>query len=286
MQASVCVGNYAAIPYNVAGLEIPVYSMEELCYCIKEHAFLLDMSLMNDELLLWIEKECGLQELSAELHPLVHKQGSLSAFVTLILEYTGFFDRTVTYDVQQVLKQGAGLSIIEKKKSQLDYLVQKKKYMPALHGYDKLLRKWQETGAEAGEENLPAADVRAAIIYNKGVVFTRLMLYDQAAECFWDAYQQSGNDEYFMAYLAAKRMMLSESEYIDFAAGVPDSYSYSLTLEKQMEELQNIWTERAEYKRLKQREEWRTGGESQKYYEENDRITQALKNSYRSSVAD
>ena len=286
MQASVCVGNYATTSYKVAGLEIQVYSMEELCYCIKENAFLLDMSLMNDGLLAWIEKECGLRELAAELYPLVHKQGSLSAFVTMILEYTGFYGTAVIRDVEQVLKQGAGLSSIEKKKSQIDYLVKKKKYVSALYGYDSLLAKWQSAAEEGGEDNLPAADVRAAISYNKGVVFTRLMLYDQAAEAFWAAYEWDRQEDYLMAYFAAKRMLLSESEYIAFVADMPDSYTYSLTLEKRIEELQGIWEERPEYRRLKQREEWRDGSERQKYYDENDRITQALKNSYRSCVAD
>ena len=54
MRVSVCVGDYATTPYCVAGLEIEVYSMEELCYCIKENAFLLDFSLLNDGLVDWM----------------------------------------------------------------------------------------------------------------------------------------------------------------------------------------------------------------------------------------
>ena len=55
MRVSVCVGNYAKTPYCIPGLEIEVYCMEELCYCMKENAFLLDLSVMNDQLLVWIE---------------------------------------------------------------------------------------------------------------------------------------------------------------------------------------------------------------------------------------
>ena len=62
-----------------------VYCMEELCCCMKENAFLLDLSLLNDELPDWIEQECGLRELAKALHFMVHKQGSLSGFVTTIL---------------------------------------------------------------------------------------------------------------------------------------------------------------------------------------------------------
>lgn len=76
MRVSVCVGSYAKMPYRIPGLGTDVYSMEELCYCLKENAFLLDLSLMEDGLLDWVEKECGLRELAKALHPLVHRQGS------------------------------------------------------------------------------------------------------------------------------------------------------------------------------------------------------------------
>ena len=36
MKASLCVGEYCENAYNVEGLDIRVYSMEELCYCLKE----------------------------------------------------------------------------------------------------------------------------------------------------------------------------------------------------------------------------------------------------------
>ena len=48
MKASLCVGEYCETAYNIEELEIRVYCMEELCYCLKENAFLLDMSIMND----------------------------------------------------------------------------------------------------------------------------------------------------------------------------------------------------------------------------------------------
>ena len=62
MRVSVCVGDYAKKPYCVPGLEVNVFCLEELCCCLKENAFLLDLSLLNDNLLEWIGKECGLAE--------------------------------------------------------------------------------------------------------------------------------------------------------------------------------------------------------------------------------
>ncbi len=106
LRISICVGEYAKVPYSIAGLELSVYCIEELCFCMKENAFLLDASLMNDGLVNWIDKDCALPALAGELYRMVHKKGSLSAFVTMILEYTGLYDTATVQEVEQILKKG------------------------------------------------------------------------------------------------------------------------------------------------------------------------------------
>lgn len=281
MRVSVCVGDYATTPYCIPGLELNVYSMEELCYCIKENAFLLDFSLMNDGLIDWIERQCGLKGLAKELYHLAHKSGSLSSFAVTILAYTGLYDETVIRETEQVLKKGAGLSTVEKRKSQVDYLVQQKKFLPALRGYDQLLENWGEY--ERDQELQPAASTRSAILHNKGVACAGLMLYGQAAECFLEAYEISGLEADFAGFLSARRMELPESDYVAFAAEHAEKYQYVLKLEKDLEHLTQEWEQQPEYLRLYGRRELRSA-DRQKYMEENDRLLQALKSSYRKSL--
>lgn len=284
MRVSVCVGNYGTIPYCVPGLEINVYCMEELCFVLKENAFLLDLSLMNDELLDWIREECGLKELAGALSPLVHRQGSLSALVVTIFRFVGLYDEGTVAEVEQVLKRGAGLSSIEKKKSQADYLVRKKKYNAAIRGYDSLIEKWQEQSM-AGEV-LPASECLALIWHNKGVAFAGLMTYAKAADCFLKAYEAENRKDFYRDYLAAKRMEMTESEYVSFAAGNAEGYELALELEKDMERLTDEWEQQPEYLRLYGLSELKSGDGRQKYYEEGERLSQTLKDSYRRSVAE
>lgn len=284
MRISVCVGDYATTPYCIAGLGIPVYCMEELCYCLRENAFLLDLSLLNTALVDWIGAECGLKELAGELYPMIRKQGSLSAFVTLILEYVGLYDSGTIREVERVLKEGSGLSGIEKRKNQVDYLVRKKKYPAAVRRYDELLARWQEE-ADRGEQ-MPGGGVKASILNNKGVALTGMMEYGPAAECFREAYGTDPKEGYYRSYLAAKRMELNEEEYLAFIAEQPDSYELSLKLEKEIEELEKSFSGQETGKKLSELREWRQGSEKQKYYDELERITQMLKGSYRNSVSE
>lgn len=283
MRVSACVGNYAEIPYCIPGLDMNVRSMEELCYCMKENAFLLDLSLMNDGLLKWIEQQCGLRQLVEQLYPLVHRKGSLSVFVVTIFSYVGLYEQKVIQDVERVLKQGAGLSGIEKRKSQIDYLVSKKKYDLALKNYEVLLKKWEEQAGSG--EVMPAVASLAAIWHNRGVAYAGLMRYEKAAECFWKANELHGDEHYVAAYLAAKRMALSEEAYVAFVAEHGELYQSSLLLEKQLESCEQEWEQQPEYLMLYQRTEWKAG-QRQKYYEDSERITVNLKESYRSCIID
>lgn len=282
MRVSACVGDYAKTPYCVPGAGINVFCMEELCYCVKENAFLLDSSLLNDGLLNWIERECGLKDLAKALYPLVHKQGSLSAFVAAVLQYVGFYDDESMRETESILKQSAGLSGVERRKSQVDYLVRKKKYKSALAGYEELLQNWKRR--ESKGESLPAVECLAAIWHNKGVAYTGLMLYGKAAECFRQAYELSGTDDDCMEYLAAKRIALSEEDYVAFAAEHKELYQHTLELEKRLEQYTQEWEQQPDYLRLYNRRELRYGGERQRYYQENECLVQALKDNYRGEV--
>ena len=282
MKASLCVGEYCENAYNVEGLDIRVYSMEELCYCLKENAFLLDLSIMNDKLVDWIGEECKVWELAKQLYPMVHKQGSLSVFVVTILQYVGMYDPEEILQVEQVLKQGAGLSNLEKRKSQIDYMVEKRKYAAAIRGYDMLLETWNHLEQEGKE--LPAGKVRAAILHNKGVALTGLMFYDKAAYYFNEAWKTDPDREHLDAYLAAKRMELTVDAYVAFAAQNPENYTESLELEKRIEQFEREWEQQPEYRQLRLRGDWRVN-DRVKYDAENERLTQALKNSYRTSVS-
>ncbi|MCI8692934.1 MAG: hypothetical protein HFH91_09390 [Lachnospiraceae bacterium] len=278
MRVSICVGEYAKAPYHIPGLEMNVFSMEELCYCMKENAFLLDLSLLNDGLLNWIERECGLRELARALHPLVHKKGVLSTFVVTILRYVGLYDEACVEETEQALKKGAGLSGIEKRKRQADYLVEKKKYQSAAKGYEELLRQWREMEKEG--TGIPAADCLASLWHNKGVAYIGLMHYERAAECFLQAYELEGGDDYLTDYLGAMRMMLSEEDYVAFVAGHEEWHACTLKLEKKLEAAMGEWERQPEYLRLYNRRELRSF-DRQAYDEEGERLTQALKDAYR-----
>lgn len=280
MSVRLCVGAYASRPYCFKGWNLRVYCVEELCYAMKENAFLLDTDIMSDRLLDWLDRECELPELAEELYSLVHKKGSLSTFVGRILEYSGFY---CAEDIEQViltLKKGAGLNLLEKRKLRIDHLVEQKKYLAAISEYNALLASWEEA---LGRKKSMGEELKAAILHNLGTAQAGLMRYTQAADSFRQAYETDQNPESLKCFLAAKRMELSDKEYIAYAASVPNSADTVLELEKIAAGLNARWQQEADYMRLVERGYLREEDE-RSYQEDSDNRLRALKESYRSMV--
>ena len=284
MRVSLGVGKYSTKPYCLEGLGIHVYCLEELCYALCENAYLLDNSIMKDDIAEWIGNQCGLRDLANELLRMIHKKGTFSLFVCMILEYAAFYTPDEIKKVEEILKKGSGLSNMEKRKSQIDLLTQKKKYKAAIRGYCLLLEQWKEWEMEGRQ--MPPVKVMADIWHNKGVALAGLMIYDQAAVCFKQAYDLEPDNGYLKAYLAAKRMELTDSEYIAFVTGMNGIYEISLALEKEVEQLKREFRDQLEYQTLEERKRMRNGENKQGYYADNDRLISLFEENYRYNVSE
>ena len=279
MKAIVCFGEYAKSSYYFDKLGISVSCMEELCYCLKENACLLGKEIMNDRLIRFIDAECKVPQLAKELYTLAHQKGSLSAFVALILESVGFYDKESIRNVEETLKNNAGLTDYEKKKLRIDYLADKGKYLTALREYDILAEELEMAGGTLRNKAVLAETLR-----NKGVILAMQFLYEDAAKCFEKAHDISGDRELLKSYLQAKRMHLPEKEYIALIATMPEAYELSLQVEKELEALENKWKQSEEYAGLENMREWNAKGETQRYEQESGQLLEALKDAYREWV--
>ncbi len=282
MRVTACVGDYAEKPYNVPGVDLVVYSMEELCFCLKENAFLLDAALMNDGLVKWIDKQCGLRSLADELASQIRHKMSLSVFVITILQYVGLYDGHTMREIEQLLKLGAGLSQIEKKKKQTDYLLHGKKYIPAMKGYQEIIALWGEK--ETSGEALPAVNCLADVWHNLGVAEAGVMNLSRAAECFLKAYTLTQSKTEALCYGAAMKLSLPKQEYEVFLQEQGYLYYEEFELNQQLHGLLQAFEQTPEAMLLSRSQELLDSGDTDTFAEETNRIIGRMKESYRSGI--
>lgn len=269
-----CVGSYAQTPYWVDKSELNLYSIEELCYYIRENVVLMDKDFIDVRLAEWIEKECKLQKLGQELMHCVNQKDSLTIFINKILRATNYCSEEELARINQQLLDNEDLNNWDKKLRRLDFYYKKGKYAVALREYENLRE-------EVGEEDKKLA---ARISYNIGTIYAHLFMFDLAAASYLRSYQEEESEARFFAYLAAKRMLLSDKEYIDFIAQEISHYNISLQLEKAIENLNLLWEESEEKQMLEDLQDLRKNQRIQEYCDAIELRTDQQKNEYRENV--
>ena len=231
MKVRLCIGEYAKNGYEPEGMGIKLYSLEELCFFIKENAYLLDDGFMNEEVGDWLYRECGLQELGEELKKASRKRVSLKSFIGIILEYACFFSKEVNNEIQNIIQGNSSLSIYEKKKARADALVKKGHYGLAGKEYGKLLQMLPDD----------LTGLKGEIYHGCGVCLAKMFYFTLAGEYFLKAHALTGKVASYQQYLWAQRLSMTEPEYMEFLKKHPEAYEDSLEIEDGLEQLKKEW---------------------------------------------
>lgn len=64
-----CQTEKAAVPYYIESISTNIYTLEELCYYLYHNLYLVDDTILNEGLCVWIEKELKLPSLAGQAAP-------------------------------------------------------------------------------------------------------------------------------------------------------------------------------------------------------------------------
>ncbi len=177
-----CGRELASIPYYIETISLNVYSLEELCYYLKEYIDLVEISFVDEELIRWIESELKLPELSARLSEIREGGSGLLEFVSVIAGGCNYCTPEEIHKLQEKLAVFENKTEIECRKIRADRLLEKKRYQAAITAYKKLLGHPEAIGAFAG-----------ALYHNLGTAYAELFLFEDAAACYKKAYEKNQN---------------------------------------------------------------------------------------------
>ena len=124
-----CSHPIAAMPYYIDNISLNVYSLEELCYYIEDHLYLIEADFMSEELCLWVEEELCDKKLAQSLREALHERESLSDFTELILRSCGYCSETSIRHILSVLQEMQNKSVFECCKIRADRYMDSEKYV-------------------------------------------------------------------------------------------------------------------------------------------------------------
>lgn len=149
-----CQVKRAKLPYYIENISTNIYSIEELCFYFYHNIYLLDSTILNEELCFWIRDQLGLKKLADNLYKhLDDDDMKVGDFILPVFKEINYLSleefRKLNRQIQQLAKEPEVL----RQKRKGDYLMEHGKYVNAIKVYQKALR--QET-----EDDAVVTDIR------------------------------------------------------------------------------------------------------------------------------
>ena len=200
-----CHKKKAKKAYEIARIHRKIYTIEELCYYLCNHLYLVDYTLMNETLCEWLEEELELGELADKLYVLLEQNSSIEQFVIMILTEAGIYTAGELKQIQDVLDNLKNQKPIEKQKYKADSLLESGAVKPAIMAYLEIIH---------GERDESVSGKFYGKVYGcLGAAYGRQFLYKEAAQMYEAAFQICEDESMLSAYLYACRKYMKSEDY-------------------------------------------------------------------------
>ena len=118
--------------------------MEELCYYLCNNLYLIDYTIMNEQLCGWLEEDIGKRELADQLRDVIRMRGSVEKFVLTILKSSGIYKEAEMIRIQNVLERLKNQKDIERQKYKGDNLLESGEVEEAILVYQAILNEGED----------------------------------------------------------------------------------------------------------------------------------------------
>lgn len=189
-----CKDKIAASPYYIEETSLNVYTLAELSYFIANNTYLLNSSFMTVDLVTWIARELEMKDLSESLFDLLKSAAPLHIFIGHILSAGGYLSIKEQKDVLDIIESFEDKSEVECRKLRADRLMDRGRIVDAIYEYEKLL-----SDDAAMASNTLVGDV----YHNLGCAYGKLFFFDEAINCFDEAYKRNRRNASLMCLLGA-----------------------------------------------------------------------------------
>lgn len=166
-----CQTKKAERPYFIENISTNIYSIEELCYYLYHNLYLIDASVINEELCMWIQQELELPKLAAKLRPKLQNYTNAEDVLYPIFKEINYltYEELKNLNSRMALLNQESPALRQKRKG--DCLVENRMYVNAIQVYQKLLE--QNPDSER-------TDFAADVLYNLGCAYSYLFQMEKA----------------------------------------------------------------------------------------------------------
>ena len=188
----ICTGRLGDNPYRFPETGIEVYSYEEICYYLSQHMICYLQTLPDEELLLFMKEELGLEKLAKTLSRLNNPDRDQMKYFAALFREGNYFHEEEIREILDEYRSLKNAPVHRKYKMLGDLMMESRRAAAAMEYYDKALACKEISDKETGE-----------ICHNMGAAKMRLFRFQDAGLYFLKAYQKLEDEKSLFYYYAA-----------------------------------------------------------------------------------
>ena len=226
-----CHERTATHAYEITRIHARIYTIEELCYYLCNNLYLIDYTIMNEQLCAWLDEELGLTKLAGYLRDFIRTRGTIEKFVITILKFSNIYPESEMIRIQNVLEKLKSQKDVERQKYKGDNLLESGETEEAILVYQGILA--QDSDDTVGTK------FYAQIYASLGAAYGRLFLYQESAKMYDRAYQMCGDTKLLKPYLYASYKYMTMPEYAILLTKNNMFAEINTQMRKEMEEIKS-----------------------------------------------
>lgn len=268
-----CSGERTNRPYVFPSIGVRIYAIEELCYYLYHHVYMIEEDMFCDDLFDWIESELKLPDRANKLKLLKRQNANVKTIVTVILCSADYFTEYEIKSMLKLLDEVIDLPFIKRNCLKANNCLKHKQYIEAEAQYEKLIHSKQATELSPEEYG--------DLYHNLAVAKVHLTGYKEASKLFCKAYELNHKEVSLQQYLYSLHLGHNDSEYLDKL----EEYQVKEEQKDHMKVFLNQLEEEAKCSEMMNKIEHikhkKTIGKMSEYYEQTDIMIDAWKTQIR-----
>ncbi|MCR5624761.1 MAG: tetratricopeptide repeat protein [Lachnospiraceae bacterium] len=174
-----CKGNYAKTPYVFQTTQTKVYSIEEVCYYIKNNIYLIKENYFSKDFAVWLDAELGLKNLSVKLSELLEKKADIKDLVVTVCCGCDYYTKEEIEELIKVMSQTENLDTFGRLKIRADNYFHCNDFQRASGDYRTLLKLMKNN----------TSNIDKTEIFNRlGLIYMKLGQYSKSERFYKKAY--------------------------------------------------------------------------------------------------
>jgi len=188
-----CSGARTQRPYYLVYGGARIYSIEELCYYLYNHIYMIDEINFGDELFDWIGNELNLPERAERLRQLKRQNADLKTIITVILCSADYYTENEIKAVIKLLDDILKMPVIKRRCMKAAGLLKNEKFSEAAREYEQIIHSDGATDLTPEEYGDIYHNLAVAKAHTTGV--------KEASRLFLEAFLRNNRDESLHQYL-------------------------------------------------------------------------------------